>query len=354
MYLRFFYFGQRDFGGLLGIDTSEENFKTGVMSLDLPTFSRYLRVLQAEGQTHLTLSKSSLQVLRNLVSKAGSLSAHSSSANSTSAPYRATALIRSSLDSSARSEGEKGVDRSVSTPVSPVLPSAPAIFKETSVTPSVDLKGLDLESGSRVEQLERLRMRASQCQQCAHLAASRRSVVFGGGNPEASLLFVGEAPGPEEDESGEVFVGAAGQLLTKMIEAMGLKREEIYIANVLKCRPDMPEGAIGNRKPTVAEMGSCLPFLEAQIKIVQPKIIVALGATAMEGLLHEKTPMGKLRGNWLSFQGIPLIPTYHPTYLLRNQSVSEKRKVWEDLLKVMEALTLPISEKQRGYFLSKN
>ena len=166
-------------------------------------------------------------------------------------------------------------------------------------------------------------------------------------------MFVGEAPGPEEDEAGEPFVGAAGQLLTKMIEAMGMKREEIYIANVLKCRPDLPEGSIGNRKPTTQEMGSCLPYLESQIKIVQPKIIVALGATAVEGLLHEKTPIGKLRGNWMNFQGISLIPTYHPTYLLRNQSVVEKRKVWEDLLKVMEALKLPISEKQRGYFLSK-
>jgi DNA polymerase len=148
-------------------------------------------------------------------------------------------------------------------------------------------------------------------------------------------------------------VGAAGQLLTKMIEAMGLKREEIYIANVLKCRPDLPEGSVGNRKPTAQEMKSCIPYLEAQIKIVQPKILVALGATAIEGLLHEKTPIGKLRGNWRSFQGIPLIPTYHPTYLLRNQSVIEKRKVWEDLLQVMEALNLPISAKQRGYFLSK-
>lgn len=309
------------------------------MNLDLPTFARYLRVLQAQGQSHLILSKGALQTLRNAVSKTAPASVSAS---------RNISTANVSLVTRETAREVPVTNRVIEPILAPKITIAPA-----SAIRGVDLQQIDLESGTPAERMERLAIAARQCQHCAHLASSRRSVVFGSGNPEAKLMFVGEAPGPEEDEVGEPFVGTAGQLLTKMIEAMGMKREEIYIANVLKCRPDLPEGSIGNRKPTTQEMGSCLPFLEKQIKIVQPKILVALGATAVEGLLHEKTPIGKLRGNWMNFQGIPLIPTYHPTYLLRNQSIVEKRKVWEDLLKVMEALKLPISEKQRGYFLSK-
>ena len=166
-------------------------------------------------------------------------------------------------------------------------------------------------------------------------------------------MFVGEAPGEDEDLQGEPFVGRAGQLLTKIIETMGLSRDTVYIANVLKCRPDMPAGSTGNRKPTGPEMGTCLPYLEQQISIIQPRVLVALGATAMEGLLGETSPMARLRGRWHQFKGIPLMATYHPAYLLRNQSLGEKRKVWEDMLLVMEHLGMPISEKQRSYFLAK-
>jgi DNA polymerase len=174
--------------------------------------------------------------------------------------------------------------------------------------------------------------------------------VFGVGSPDADLMFVGEAPGADEDTHGEPFVGAAGQLLTRMIQAMGLSREEVYIANILKCRPDMPAGSSGNRKPTVAEMETCIPYLHAQIDLIQPKVLVALGSTALEGLL-QKSGISKLRGQWQTYRGIPLMPTYHPAYLLRNQAPSEKRKVWEDLLAVMEKLGLPITPKQRAYFL---
>jgi DNA polymerase len=178
-------------------------------------------------------------------------------------------------------------------------------------------------------------------------------VVFGVGNPEAELMFVGEAPGEEEDLKGEPFVGKAGQLLTKIIETMGYGRDRVFIANVLKCRPHMPEGASGNRKPTAPEMQTCLPYLERQISIVQPRVLVALGATAMEGLLGETAPMARLRGRWHEFRGIPLMATYHPAYLLRNQSLGEKRKVWEDMLLVLQRLGVTISEKQQSYFLPK-
>ncbi|HEY5752717.1 MAG TPA: uracil-DNA glycosylase [Chthoniobacterales bacterium] len=183
------------------------------------------------------------------------------------------------------------------------------------------------------------------------LANVRQNLVFGVGNPDADLMFVGEAPGAEEDIQGEPFVGPAGQLLTKMIVAMGISRQDVYIANIVKFRPGMPQGQSGNRKPTVDEMAASIPWLKEQIETIQPKVLVALGGTALEGLSGKPQSIMKARGSWMSYNGIPLMPTFHPSYLLRNQSNTEKRKVWEDLLKVMEKLGLPISEKQRGYFL---
>jgi DNA polymerase len=192
--------------------------------------------------------------------------------------------------------------------------------------------------------------RVRTCTKCPHLASSRTQTVFGVGNPDADLMFIGEAPGADEDKQGEPFVGRAGQLLTKIIKAMGFAREDVYIANVLKCRPDTPSGSFGNRAPTPLEMQTCLPYLVEQIDIIQPKVLVALGAVAVEGLLGTRGAMRDLRGRWHSYNGTPLMITYHPAYLLRNQSPSEKRKVWEDMLQVLERLEKPISEKQRNYF----
>ena len=207
-------------------------------------------------------------------------------------------------------------------------------------------------SGTKTERLAALRAETLQCQICPHLAKSRTQVVFGVGDPEARLMFVGEAPGADEDEKGEPFVGLAGKLLTKMLTAMELTREQIYIANVLKCRPDMPGSTSGNRKPTRTEMDACLPYLRAQVAIIAPVVIVALGATAVEGLFGpQKTTISRLRGTWMELDGVPVRPTFHPSYLLHNQNLALKRLVWEDLLSVMERLPLPISEKQRGFFL---
>jgi DNA polymerase len=132
---------------------------------------------------------------------------------------------------------------------------------------------------------------------------------------------------------------------------MGLTREAVYIANILKCRPDTPGKQFGNRKPTAEEMGTCIPYLHEQIDLIGPRVLVALGGTAVEGLLGKTTGITRLRGQWQTYRGIPLMPTYHPAYLLRNQVLSEKRRVWEDMLGVMEKLELPISEKQRNFFL---
>ena len=207
-----------------------------------------------------------------------------------------------------------------------------------------------LDSVAKAASFAELRARALACLKCTHLASSRKTVVFGVGNPDADLMFVGEAPGADEDEQGEPFVGKAGQLLTRIIETMGLQRGDVYIANILKCRPDTPGQTAGNRKPTPEEMTTCIPFLHEQIDLIRPKVLVALGATAVEGLLGKTVGITKLRGNWKTYRNIPLMPTYHPAYLLRNQAMSEKRRVWEDMLQVMEKIQMPISEKQRKFF----
>ena len=190
----------------------------------------------------------------------------------------------------------------------------------------------------------------------AHIHPGKK-IVVGVGSLDAKIFFCGEAPGAEEETQGEPFVGPAGQLLTRMIQGMGLKREEVYIGNIMNWRPDIPGGAggiqEGNRPPTVQEMNYCLPYLRAQIDIVQPELIVALGATAAGGLLGGGTfkTLGEIKGRWHEFAGKPVMVTYHPSYILRNNSNRSKRGIWEDLLKVMDRIGLSVSEKQRNFFL---
>lgn len=205
-------------------------------------------------------------------------------------------------------------------------------------------------SGNKDADLAALRERAMVCVKCPNLASSRKNVVWGVGDIHAPLMFVGEAPGADEDEQGEPFVGRAGGLLTKIIEAMGFSRETVYIANILKCRPDTPGQSAGNRPPTPDEIKNCLPYLNAQIDLIQPKAIVALGATAVAGLFGKSAPISKIRGQWMSFRNIPVMPTFHPSYLLRPNGFAAKPQVWQDMLTVLEKLGRPISEKQRGYF----
>ena len=168
------------------------------------------------------------------------------------------------------------------------------------------------------------------CERCKLHALGRRQVVFGVGNPGADLMFVGEAPGADEDIQGEPFVGKAGQLLTKIIEAIGLTRDQVYIANVIKCRPP------GNRNPEPDEVAQCEPFLFTQIDAIRPKVIVALGKFAAQCLLRSETPITRLRGREFTYRGAVLIPTFHPAYLLRNPS--SKREVWEDMKRVRALL----------------
>jgi len=167
------------------------------------------------------------------------------------------------------------------------------------------------------------------CPRCK-LSKSRTNIVFGQGNPKADLMFVGEAPGRDEDEQGLAFVGRAGQLLTKIVEAMGMKREDVWINNVLKCRPP------NNRNPEPDEVASCMPFLEEQIRLISPKVIVTLGTFAAQAVLQTDEPIGRMRGRWRTARGVRVMPTFHPAFLLR--SPERKKDVWEDMKLVRDYL----------------
>lgn len=249
----------------------------------------------------------------------------------------------------------------VAVPVRPAisLPSANPDVTAGVVSPAGIVGGPDSPPRSAEDKavaMQAIQDRALVCQKCPHLVRSRTQVVFGVGSLEAELMFVGEAPGADEDRQGEPFVGPAGQLLTRIIQAMGFARESVYIANILKCRPDTPGAKWGNRAPRPDEMDMCKPYLLSQIEIIRPRVLVALGGTSVLGLLGLTSTMGSVRGRWHDLRGIPVMPTYHPSYLLRSEDAadkgfSEKRKTWEDMLKVLEKLERPITPKMRGYFL---
>jgi DNA polymerase len=185
--------------------------------------------------------------------------------------------------------------------------------------------------------LESLREVIGDCSRCK-LGESRTNIVFGVGNPEAELMFVGEGPGEEEDRRAEPFVGRAGKLLTDIItKGMGIAREDVYIANVVKCRPP------GNRNPQPDEIVACEPFLHRQIGLIRPKVIVTLGTFATQVLLKNRIPISKQRGQWFEYLGVPLMPTFHPAYLLRNGG--DKRLVWDDIQQVMQRLGLQLPAK---------
>jgi DNA polymerase len=194
---------------------------------------------------------------------------------------------------------------------------------------------------SSKESLDEIRRDLGECLRC-ELGKSRTNLVFGVGNPHARLVFVGEAPGRDEDLKGEPFVGEAGQILTRLINRMGFTRDEVYICNVLKCRPP------GNRDPQKDEIERCGPFMLRQVKAIGPEVIVALGAFAAHTLLNSTVPISKLRGRFHDYHGIPLMPTFHPSFLLRNRGNSEVYwTVWEDMAQVLMRLNLPVPNVKR-------
>ena len=209
-------------------------------------------------------------------------------------------------------------------------------------SPNVIAKPLDSQTcvkERRTQILEELRREMLACHKCP-LGKTRTNLVFGIGDPKANLMFMGEAPGRDEDLQGEPFVGRAGQLLTKIIEAIGMNRSDVYIANVLKCRP--PE----NRNPLPEEIALCMPYLLKQIEMIQPKVLCALGTFAAQTLLNTKAPVGTLRGKFHDYKSIPMMVTYHPAYLLRNSN--DKAKVWEDMKKVRDLLG-QLTQKKFNY-----
>jgi uracil-DNA glycosylase family 4 len=259
----------------------------------------------------------------------------------------------------ARTVSEPELPRSVASAPAPAPAPASTLRVLRDAPPPEMKKAADLleVAGATIEEkLEALRAMAETWEPARRMESLRKTMVFAVGSPQATLMFVGEAPGAEEEKLREPFVGPAGQKLTAIIKAMGLDRPQVYISNICKFRPAMDNQGSGNRKPTAEEMRACLPFVLTEIDLIKPQVIVALGATAAEGLGLPGS-VGGLRGKFHSTSGIPTMVTYHPSYLLREEKTGDgiraKRQVWEDMLKVMEKLGLPISEKQRGYFQAK-
>jgi DNA polymerase len=233
--------------------------------------------------------------------------------------------------------------------MAPVLTLEPPI-----AAPPAAPADLTVEGGSKAERLESLRKQAEHWAPAKALGTLRETMVFAVGNPDAKIMLVGEAPGYQEEKEREPFVGPAGQKLNDILKAMGISREEVYISNIVKFRPATPRQTTNNRKPNPEEMAACMPFVRAEVDIIRPACIVALGGTAAEGLLGLTETVGSMRGSWHNFDGIPVRVTYHPSYLLQSgANLSIKRQVWEDMLTVMEQLAMPISERQRGFFLPK-
>lgn len=233
------------------------------------------------------------------------------------------------------------------TPIAPVgtAPTPPLTIVPTAIPmapPGVPMTAPTVAAVPPVDRATRLALVQTElgdCRRC-RLCETRQKIVFGEGSPQAEVLFLGEGPGADEDASGRPFVGRAGQLLDKMIVAMGLSRPEVYICNIVKCRP--PE----NRRPEPDEVAACRPFFEQQVRAVQPKVIVTLGLTASQSLLRTTTGISDLRNNWQSYEGIPVMPTYHPAYLLR--APAQKAAAWADLKKVLERLGRPVPSQRGG------
>jgi len=307
----------------------------------LEALTEELRRLKAAGVREVPVTDETLAALRRLVEAAPEVSAP------TAAPERPVAPA-----------AREPTVASAPAPQAARLGSAAATGAALPETAPV----VELPDGDKATRWQALRARVLGDPVCRARAFAGKQVVFGVGALDAAIMFVGEAPGADEEDQGEPFVGRAGQLLNRMIKTMGLEREQVYIGNILNWRPEMPRNPdgsqTGNRPPTAAEMAYCLPFIRAQIAVVQPKVLVALGKTAVDGLLGADRfkSMGAARGAWYEYAGTPLRATYHPSYLLRQEGKATeaakriKRDAWEDLLAVMERAGVPISEKQRNYF----
>ncbi len=312
----------------------------------LTALSDELKRLKTAGVRTVTVSDEGMAALRTMVAQSkerGGRKQEPEGETQFAAAPSASPGPRPEIRASAAIEAALPPASRRTPPATAVLPPPPVV---------------ELPAGSKAARWEALRELVLSHPVCRAQVRPGKKVVLGVGSLDAQIMFVGEAPGADEEVQGEPFVGPAGQLLTKMIQGMGLKREDVYIGNIMNWRPQLPTDSgeqTGNRPPTTEELAFCLPFLRAQIEVVNPALLVALGKTALEGLLGPgrfKT-LGEARGQWHEFAGRPVMVTYHPSYILREPTPKKKRLIWEDLLKVMERAALPISQKQRDYFLDK-
>ncbi|MEM9025969.1 MAG: uracil-DNA glycosylase [Verrucomicrobiota bacterium] len=311
-----------------------------------------LEIMKEEGITHVSLDPSALESLESLLVPEVSETSPQQRDEST--------VARKPLQARSRNRKGPSVFESVMNELDPAqsrrsrksTPKAKANSDVEVLRTLPDPPIIQLPGGSKAERWNWLKERVIGCDTCQGQVKPGKQVVFGVGNLDAEVFLCGEAPGADEEVQGEPFVGPAGQLLNKILAAAGWTREQVYIGNIMNWRPDTG-AAFGNRPPTDEELQFCLPYLKAQLEIIQPKVILALGKTAVKGLVYpnQTVTMGQVHGKWHDFEGIPVMPTYHPSYLLHNNTNRAKRAVWEDVLLVMEKLEKPISERQRGFFL---
>lgn len=208
-----------------------------------------------------------------------------------------------------------------------------------------------LERAARVAAWEDLEARVAACRECPELTCSRNRPVRGCGDVESPVLFVEEAPSPGQDADGHIAAGDAAELFEKILKAMGLTREQVFVVHAVRCLPPRLAGDERHRKPLSEEVDACRAHLRELVRLIRPRVIVALGSLAARGILRTQEPVARLRSQWREWGGIPVMATFHPSYLIENKDLAIKRKVWEDLLQVMEKLEMPISAKQRGFFL---
>ena len=303
-----------------------------------------LKRMREEGMREIYLESETMQGLEKALGVTGNNSSSLNEENSTksiSDPAPKEQIFKDKIDSTFRQKEKP--DKTIKAVGVDVGPEHAAKFSSPPI--------LTLPDGDKRSQWKWLEQKAKNCTVSNSELASEGRVVFGRGDLNSPLLFCGEAPYEEDEKAGLAFGGPAGELLGKIIEAMGFPVSSVYITNILHWKPKH-ELAFGHRPPTQSEINFAMPFLKAQLEIVKPKVIVALGKSATDGFLgfDSKRRLGDVRGNWSDYNGIPLMVTYHPSYLLHNPSKSGKRKVWEDMLKVMEHVGTSISEKQLGFF----
>lgn len=298
-----------------------------------------LRRLRAEGVETVPLSAESAAILRTLVGKAPDTAASATRTPRAPTPGPVSAAASPPPPDRAPSPAPSA------TVAKPAIQAVKVDDSAIPEPPKVELPS----KGSKAERLSVLEERVRACPECRRHLKPGAQPVFGAGDPGAAIVLVGEAPGEEDELDGQPFHGPSGELLDRALRAMGLSRDQVYLTHVMKWRPETPTG-LGSRTPTARELAFCAPYLRAQLAVIRPRAVVALGGTVFHALTGDKARISEARGAWREVEGLPLLPTYHPSYLVKNPSLGPKRQFWEDLLAVMEKAGLPISDRQRGFF----